>query len=88
MPLPGSGGAKEQAATPNVSLSAGSAYWLAVMLNAAASLDAGGGTPTGKAASGPTISYTNGFPTLPVSGASVGNYTTEIAVYVRLEDTQ
>lgn len=82
------GGAKEQVASPSVSLSAGSAYWIAIILNTTGTLDAGSGSPTGKAVSGSSVSFTNGFPTLPASGASTGNYATEIAVYVRMEDTQ
>lgn len=81
--LPTSAGAREQAASPNAALSAGAYYWIALVLNASAPLDAGTDLPAGKQVSS---SFTNGFPTMPASGLS--NYSTEIAVYVRVEDTQ
>ncbi len=88
IPFPSGGGIKEQAASPSAALASGKAYWIAVMLNATASIDASSGTVTGTQISGTSVSFTNGFPTLPVSGASAGSYSTQIAVYLRIEDTQ
>jgi hypothetical protein len=77
-------GAREIDATPaNVMLQAGVQYWLGIKVNVAATLRAGSATPAGEQL---TDAYTNPFPTF--TGVNLpSSYATELAIYIRVQDT-